>query len=300
MSNFKPLLAATYSSEMEPRFPYLASPKLDGIRCVIRDGVALSRTLKPIPNKYIQSILGNPSLNGFDGEIIVGSATHPECFRNTSTVVMSHDKIVDDFTYYVFDHTEMPTATFTERNLAVFESCLGNHINTEALNHVWVRSEEELESRESEYLDAGFEGLMLRDPTALYKHGRSTLKQQTLIKVKRFADSEAIVLGFDELEHNENEKAVNELGRSKRSSHQDGKVLAGTLGALRVRDIVSDFEFNIGTGLTAQDRQTIWDNQQNFVGKLAKYKFFPVGIKDKPRHPVFLGWRSNIDIGEVA
>jgi DNA ligase-1 len=210
---------------------------------------------------------------------------------------MSHDKIVDDFTYYVFDHTEMPTTAFTERSLAVFKSCLDYQINIEALNHVWIRSEEELEKCESEYLDAGFEGLMLRDPSALYKHGRSTLKQQTLIKVKRFSDSEAIVLGFDELEHNENEKAVNELGRSKRSSHQDGKVLAGTLGALRVRDIVSGVEFNIGTGLTAQDRQVIWDNQQNFVGKLAKYKFFPVGIKDKPRHPVFLGWRSELDIG---
>ena len=68
----------------------------------------------------------------------------------------------------------------------------------------------------------------------------------------------------------------------------------------RIDWLLSGVEFNIGTGLTAQDRQAIWDNQQNFVGKLAKYKFFPVGIKDKPRHPVFLGWRSNIDIGEVA
>lgn len=303
MSTFKPLLAATYAPGMERRFPYLASPKLDGIRCVIINGVALSRTLKPIPNKHIQSILGDDRLNGFDGEIIVGSATDPDCFRNTTTIVMSHDKVVEDFTYHVFDSTLSPNLGFGLRF-----TCLQSYILTlpqelqraKIVPHSWVEDETAFERMEAEFLDQGYEGLMLRDPNGRYKHGRSTAREQILTKVKRFSDSDCVVLGFEELEHNENEKTVNELGSSKRSSHQEGKVLAGTLGALRVRDIHSGVEFNVGSGLTAIERQDIWDNQQNFVGKCLKYKFFAVGVKEKPRHPVFLNWRSDLDLGEVA
>lgn len=301
MSIFKPLLAATYVPGMERRFPYLASPKLDGIRCVIINGVALSRTLKPIPNKHIQSILGNPELNGFDGEIIVGSATDPDCFRNTTTIVMSHDKVVDDFTYHVFDKTTGELRAFETRlqyaSLDIKDLGL---TNVQLVPHTWINDEAQFDELEARYLAEGYEGLMLRDPDGRYKHGRSTLREQILIKVKRFSDSDCIVLGFEELEHNENEKTVNELGSSKRSSHQEGKVLAGTLGALRVRDVHSGVEFNVGSGLTAIERQDIWDNQQNFVGKCLKYKFFAVGVKEKPRFPTFLAWRSDLDLGEVA
>jgi DNA ligase-1 len=45
-------------------------------------------------------------------------------------------------------------------------------------------------------------------------------------------------------------------------------------------------EFNIGTGFTAEDRA-----KKDWVGLIVKYKFFPIGVKDKPRHPVYLGLR---------
>jgi DNA ligase-1 len=33
------------------------------------------------------------------------------------------------------------------------------------------------------------------------------------------------------------------------------------------------------------------------IGKLVKYKYFAIGVKDAPRHPVFLGFRSKLDFG---
>ena len=148
MSAFKPLLSATYTPAMELKFPYLASPKLDGIRCVVRDGVALSRTLKPIPNKHIQSFLGDARFNGFDGEIIVGDPTHPDCFRNTTTVVMSQDKVVDNFTYWVFDHTD--TDLPFEKRLGLLEPYLGrlkeDHVNF--LEQVMLHSQREFDNLE--------------------------------------------------------------------------------------------------------------------------------------------------------
>ena len=108
---FKPMLATKVK---EPIYPYYLSPKLDGIRCVIINGVVLSRSLTPIPNIYIQSRYGRPEYNGLDGELIVGSPTDKDCFRNTSTVVMSFYK-EGDIKLYAFDDFTKPLNPFSER-----------------------------------------------------------------------------------------------------------------------------------------------------------------------------------------
>ena len=295
LPNFKPMLSATLDT---PKFPYLASPKLDGIRCVIVDGVAMSRTLKPIPNKHIQSILGSSLLDGLDGEIICGSSTDPECFRNTTTVVMSHDKVAD-FTFHVFDDFTFPTIPFWVRldipeervkEIQDGSTIQGKHIAI--VEHQFVHTQEEFDCKEIQCLELGYEGMMVRSLDGHYKFGRATTKENILSKVKRFADSEAEVIGIEELMHNDNEKTVNELGRSKRSSHQDGKRAAGTMGALVVRDVETGIEFNIGTGFDAAQRDEIWENRDSIIGKILTYKSFHIGVKEKPRHPVFKFWRT--------
>jgi len=60
--------------------------------------------------------------------------------------------------------------------------------------------------------------------------------------------------------------------------------------------VVTGVEFSIGTGLTALQRGVFWARQDDYLGKTVKYKFFPVGVKDKPRHPVFLGLRHPEDM----
>ncbi len=114
-----------------------------------------------------------------------------------------------------------------------------------------------------------------------------------LLKLKRFTDAEAEVVGFEERMHNGNEATTNELGRTKRSSHAAGKTGRGDLGALQVR--YEGVEFNVGTGFTDEDRAAIWADQPAYLGRLAKFKFFSVGVKVAPRHPVFLGWRDRSD-----
>ena len=84
-------------------YPVYVIPKLDGIRCVIKDGVAYSRTLKPIPNKHIQNeVRKYPYLHGADGELIIGHPASPTVYRDTNSFVMSHDK-VGEFSFYMFD-----------------------------------------------------------------------------------------------------------------------------------------------------------------------------------------------------
>lgn len=294
---FKPLLSATVKdvSDLEGKWPLIASAKLDGIRVLIKDGVAVSRTLKPIRNKYVQSILGVPALEGLDGEIIVGSSTDDDAFRNTTSGVMSEDG-EPDFTFFVFDKYDVDDP-FVLRLSKAGEIIDGANVpNVVTLPHKLVFNAVELEAFEKECLELGFEGVMLRKPLGDYKYGRSTLKEGILMKVKQFVDSEARIVGFVERMHNANEATTDNLGHTERSSHKENLVGRGDLGALNVVDIHTGVEFDIGTGFTDEVRAFIWENKESFLGKIVKYKYFPVGIKDKPRHPVFLGVRAEEDI----
>jgi DNA ligase-1 len=138
------------------------------------------------------------------------------------------------------------------------------------------------------------EGVILRDPAGLYKFGRSG-KTGPLLKVKRFIDFEAEVVGVYEEMHNANEAKTNELGRTERSTAKAGLVGKGTLGGLVLRALngpAEGVEFRCGTGFDADARKVLWKHRERLTGKTAKIKSFPIGVKDKPRHPVWLGWRD--------
>ena len=283
---FRPMLA-TDADLGKLRFPLLASAKLDGVRAVVRDGVVFSRSNKPIPNAYVQSLFSK--YTHFDGELIVGDPTSKTCYRDTVSGVMSRDG-TPLVTFHVFDHVEVPVATYIHRAKRIRA---GKFIVK--LQQTLVRDLDELLAMEEELLAAGYEGLILRSPDAPYKNGRSTVKEGFLLKLKRFVDDEAVVIGFEERMHNGNEAVVSELGRTKRSSHQAGKSGRGDLGALVVRGCGGS-EFNIGTGFNDAERAAIWDDRDRYLGRIAKFKHFPVGAKEAPRHPVFLGWRDRIDL----
>lgn len=286
---FKPMLAGEADLE-KLKFPLLASAKLDGIRAVVIDGKLMSRSLKPIPNEYVQGLFGD--LDAADGELIVGEPTDKACFRNTTTGVMTIAG-TPDVSFYLFDHIRFPTKRYTDRhNLLQYDAIRYPHVKV-LPQHV-VTCMESLLKLEEDYLNLGYEGLILRDPHAQYKFGRSTTREGILLKLKRFVDAEAEVIGFEERMHNGNEATVNELGRTKRSSHAANKTGRGDLGAILVR--FGEVEFSIGTGFTDDERNTVWNARDQYLGRLAKFKYFPVGVKTAPRHPVFLGWRDKIDV----
>lgn len=281
----KPMLACE-ADLSKLKFPVLASPKLDGVRAIIRDGVVLSRSLKPIPNRHVQMMFGRHELEGLDGELILGDPTHPEAYRRTVSAVMSIEGD-PDVDFHVFDRWD--------RDYPYNEVTLSYGLTIPVFSKP-IHNMEELEEYEVALLDKGYEGVILRDPQSPYKFGRSTTKEGYLLKLKRFADSEAETIGFEELMHNHNEATINETGHHERSTKQDGLLPADTLGALIVRDIHSGVEFKIGTGFTAAERQKLWNLRATLRGALVKYLYFPTGSKEKPRFPSFQGFRHRIDL----
>ena len=301
MKDFKPMLAA----KLEPtaldglRFPLMVSAKIDGVRAVVRDGVVLSRSLKPIPNAEVQRMFGNRAHDGLDGELIVGPPNAPDVFRVTSSCVMSDASVHGVITFAVFDDFTVPNMPFCERHSRARQRVHMSPLPSRHLtvvDHASVRTPEELLDAEALFIERGFEGAMLRATLGPYNFGRSTLNEGSLLKLKRFLDGEAVVLRAEELMRNHNDRKLDELGRMKRSSHKDGKVPAGVLGALHVQDVKTGVQFAIGSGFDDADREVYWQHRKKLVGRVVKYRYFPSGSKEKPRFPTFLGWRDPRDM----
>jgi len=280
------------------KFPVYASAKLDGIRAVIVNGVVKSNSMKPLPNTYLQLKLGDNFLNGLDGELTVGPSNAKDVMQKTSSGIMSFEG-QPDFIFNVFDFFTDSTAPYAQRfdimSGAFKSGVFPNWIKL--LPQTIIRNQAELDAFEASMLAGGYEGVMLRSLSGLYKFGRSTVNEGYLLKLKRFVDDEAVVIGAKELMHNENEQIRNELGLAKRSSAKDGLVPAGVLGALIVKDIKTNSEFDVGTGFTAAQRKEFWDRylaggKNSILGEIITYKHFEAsGVKDAPRFPVFKCFR---------
>ena len=296
LENFRPTLAASIDdgSPDKLQFPMIASPKIDGIRIVCHPTLGpVTRSLKPVGNVHVRTRLSHSDFMGLDGEITVGPNCGPNVFADTSGSVRCFDG-APEFTYWVFDeirYQEPYQTRFTRMSSRIQDAhheCLNYPI--EVLEHQNVYCIEDVENYEAECLARGFEGIMLRSPLGKYKFGRSTFKEQILIKVKRFKDDEATVVGFEPLERNQNEQTRNALGLAERSSHKAGKLADSLLGNLLV-DHPHFGTFSIGSGFDVALREEIWQNREAYLGKTVTFKYQPIGTQDSPRFPIFLRFR---------
>lgn len=289
MSQFKPMLAGKCTGTANLRYPVMASPKLDGVRAIVLNGVVLSRSLKPIPNQFVQRMFRD--LEGYDGELIVGDPTAPDAFRKTTSGVMSIEG-QPNVTFHVFDRIDLNYQLLAWDKRTPHQSFTQVSIVEQTLCY----DERSVLMEEDRCLAMGYEGLMLRDPAAPYKFGRSTEREGYLLKLKRFQDSEAVVLGMEERMHNGNEATINALGHTERSGHQANLVGTGTMGALLVQDLKTDVQFSIGSGFDDKERARWWAMGGAAIGKVVRYTHFAIGAKDKPRFPIYDGERSLDDL----
>ena len=273
----KPMLAGTLENVGDIQFPVAISEKIDGIRALVVEGKLLSRTLKYIPNEFIRDTLESYLPTGADGEIIVGNT-----FQESTSAVMTIKTKAIPFKFFWFDYVkDSHTKPYLERMEDLknwFEKnpipeSLKEFMTIIPLYPIVISDEDTFNKFEKDILSKGGEGVMVRSLNGPYKFGRSTLREGFLVKWKRFKDAEATIIGFEQL-------------------IQEG-VPVNALGSFLVKDKV---EFSIGTGFTMEQRKDLWKARESLVGKLLKYKFFEVGVKNAPRFPVFIGFRSEIDI----
>jgi DNA ligase-1 len=288
-------------SNPSPKFleyPVALLPKLDGIRCLIVDNKPVSRTLKPIPNKHIREVLtGLP--DGLDGELIVGGdPTADNVYSLTNSGVMSVEG-TPDFTYWVFDRWDDPYK-YSIRMTAlrgVMDYLTKKNPRIQFLEYTLAANEQALYDYEEKMVNLGYEGIIIRDLDGLYKWGRCTYREGNAYKYKRFADSEGVVIDVLQEMQNNNEEKRDATGKMQRSISKAGLLPKDSMGALMV-ETEEWGRFQIGSGFTKEDRQWWWENRTRLIQErtIVKFKYFPVGIKDKPRFPIYLGIRSKDDM----
>ena len=262
------LLANSWDGVTMPN-GYMMSEKLDGVRAYW-DGTNFRSRLDnvfAVPDWYKE---GMPKEH-LDGEFWMERGK----FQETSGLVRRQDKsdLWRKIRYMVFD---APNAGggFEARylHLGMLSS---SRSNAERLHHEQCRDLNHLRARLRSVEEQGGEGLMLREPGSLYVRGRSN----SLLKVKTFFDSEAVITGTT-------------AGKGK---HR------GKIGALKVRipetvnlqigqkkcTLVRGIEFEVGTGLS--DAQRAGGYQ---IGQAITFRFQEVTTKGVPRFPSFLGYRN--------
>lgn len=289
------------SSQLSWQTPWQASAKLDGFRCGVRDGVALSRNLKPIRNQYIQSCLGLKKYNGLDGELIVGAPT-PQ-FEGDAVIGRTSSGVTSvkgepEFTFWVFDDFGFHAHPFKQRIGRVEDrledygrSYLRHVTHTELFNSV------QLEDFELSAVESGFEGVILRHPEGPYKHGRSTPTEGHLWRIKRFIDGEAVITGVREGHYNGNAAGADELGRVKRSTVKAGMSPNGLVGTIVGVDRKTGQLIEMSPGcMTHEERGFYLRRPKALVGKVAKYKAFAYGVKHALRHVTFQALRHPDDM----
>ena len=311
---WKPLLAPNQQPNLdEINYPLLVSNKIDGIRCILYKGEILSRSLKQIQNKQLREKL--KLLADYTKEynlILDGEIYSPELtFQEITGFVMTKDfedpktikkhgevlKIPKDLKFCCFDvikDNNLDTPFIDRVKLIETVAMLFKDIMYPVQEYL-LNSKEEVEKHFEIALDNGEEGLILRNPEGKYKCGRCTLKEQNVFKLKPYRTFDAQITGVVQatIVDPNAEKKTNELGRSVTSKKKDDRILIEKASAFNVQ--YEGKELKVVLAMTDEEKEEVWRNKEQYIGKWIEYKGMLVGAKDVPRHPVMLRFRSDKD-----
>jgi len=279
------------------RYPVYATVKMDGIRALRLNGTLLSRTLKEIPNKSIRKrSLKLPG--GFDMELCAEGLRYDEV---ESIVMSKKHNDSHKIQFYILDWYGILDQHGVEANYRIRQQQIDGWIGSFGsrmdgmpvcfyiCNDYLSLFEFFLESERR-----GDEGICFRTPDSPYKFGRSTLREQWLIKLCRYHRTECVITGFEEQMENDNAEEYNSVGKMDRSSCKDNLIPKDTLGAFIVtHNLWGTMRVGTGVGLTDKLRKEIWENRDRYHGKVITVKFKPHGSKDKPRSPIYVGFRKD-------
>ncbi len=260
--------------------PFLVQPKLDGIRCIATVGVAddgqeeiylRTRNDKPITScpHIIQALakLDFPLGTVLDGELLVPNKSFQEiCSFVKRKTLHQHFHLIE---YHIFD----VISDFPQENRLFF---LWNYLTDFGrqcplpedspchLVHWKHCCREEISLHLRKYIAHGYEGIILRHPTAKYEFRRSP----NLLKLKPTQTDMFRCVDFYE------EVSI------------DGE-LKNTLGAL-VCVSPNNERFSVGSGFTRAQRKDFWINRDELIGSQILVKYQELTNRGVPRFPIFI------------
>ena len=262
--------------------------KYDGVRviAIVRNGDATlySRNGKLLENfPHINEALSRPEFEGlvFDGEVMsedfqtLMKQVHRKEGAQTED---SYLAVFDMLTLEEFNAGGTDMTAFDRRERLISLQPLFNYrlqlVDAVLLDLDTDKGQESFKAMNKQALAEGYEGLMIKPVNADYKCKRS----HAWLKIKPFIEVTLKVVALEE-----------GTGKNK-----------GGLGALVVEgeDDGKFFKLNVGSGLTDDNREQIWANQDNVVGQLVEIRADAVTISQDnhafslrfPRFKTFRGF----------
>ncbi len=200
------------------KLPYwYASRKIDGVRCsfYLKDGVIVTASRGGNSYNYsTQHFITNPEFIKFfenhpdivlDGELY----KHGKSLQQISGAARMEKNAVDCdwLEYYIYDVMD-GSKTFEERLDVLDEITEELHLGFEP-NRQWEKGDLQIQMVPQEkvvgwlnikalhdkYVEEGFEGVVIRDPSKVYNYGGRT---NAMIKVKEYKDAEFRIVGYSE------------------------------------------------------------------------------------------------------
>ncbi len=258
--------------------PWIVQPKLDGIRCraVLNEvGVTLNsseaniiRSVPHIEREFALLARTNFKLE-LDGELYVHRADFSSIESVTQRTVNIHPDH-ERMEYHLFDIISDGVQAKRLVDLSEFISSLPSKSKIKMVPHKVVYTLTEVLQALDDYIEAGYEGIVIRRMFASYKRSRSV----DMMKFKPYREDAYPIVGYKEELSIEGE-------------------LKGRLGALICE--TDNETFSVGSGLNDEQREYWWTNRDTLVGKyvVVKYQNLTVG-KKKPRFPVVVEIVSNL------
>ena len=265
-----PMLAHDYLKRGKSiKFPCYAQRKYDGTRCVAMSGKGLfSRNKKRYPHldHIVAEINKLPNTIILDGELYSDTLTFQEIVgivkRETLRPAGDEEKQVQ-IKLHVYDIINK--APYEERyaNLQIL-------FNKYKFKHLVLvksdicESEEKIKELHALYVAEGYEGLMLRNKTGLYKNSRST----DLQKFKVFFDGEFKIVAFKE------------------------GAAAETGCVIWVCEAENGLQFACRPRGTREARVELYSDGEKYVGKMLSVRYQEMTDSQVPRFPVGIAIRD--------
>jgi len=254
--HFKPMLADKWGDRKSKiKYPIFSQPKLDGVRCIVKSDGMWSRNGKKIisaPHIYeaLKPLFDNDPFLIFDGELYTDKLAND--FNKLISLVSKKKPEPEDLVecekyieYHIYD-VPSNSGTFHKRNFYLW--LLRNQLPKccKIVETVILNSEQEVKDTFTKYIEAGYEGQMLR-VNDVYENKRSKF----LLKDKEMDTDEFTILGVKE-------------GQGK-LANKVGKVTIKTKNGVELESAVN------GTHDFLAD---LWTRRNELIGKEATVRFF--------------------------
>ena len=259
------MLASKFEFDKPPKEEFCVTEKLDGIRCMAickEDGIQLfSRQGKLIEGcvSIETALMGMRIQVGrdfvLDGELLAMNCGYDTVYKETTKRVKNKNELKEGIYYMAFDMLEMEEFN-QSKGVYKYHERLQKLLDLDKfMGSMFVRIIQPLYlgsdmNRVLELLEVykklGAEGLMVNLMDAPYEFKRS----KAILKVKVMETVDLKIIGFEE-----------GTGRN-----------AGRLGALIVD--YKGYECGVGSGFSDFDREFIWNNQDQYLGKICEIQYF--------------------------